>query len=241
MCSAKLDIMVNGEKLFIIPQLGGNAVEVEVWSDYVCPFCYIGKRRFEAALQQFEHREAVEVIYRSFELDPNILRDGNPNVHDMLAAKYGMSREQAVANTNGITQQAKQLGLDYDFERMIQTNTFDAHRLTHYATAQGKHQQMTERLLKAHFTDGLHLGRHETLADLAEEIGLNRGEALRVLTEGQYENEVRADEQEAGRLGVRGVPFFVINRKYAISGAQPSEMFLEALQKAWNEAPKQAL
>lgn len=210
-------------------------MKVEIWSDYVCPFCYIGKRRFEIGLERFPHKEAVEVVYKSFELDPDIPRDGNPSVYDMLAAKYGMSREQAVANTRQIAQQAKALGLDYDFDRMIRTNTFDAHRLTHFAAAKGKHMEMTERLLKAHFIDTLHVGNHETLADLAAEVGLDRTEALRVLKGDEYAEQVRADEREAGRLGVRGVPFFVISRKYAISGAQPSELFLEALQKAWDE------
>ena len=210
-------------------------MKVEVLSDYVCPFCYIGKRRFEAGLQQFSNKEEVEVTYRSFELDPNARRDGNPNIHDLLATKYGMSREQAVANTNQLTQQAQALGLDYHMDRTIQTNTFDAHRLSHYAASQGKLVEMTERLLKAHFTDSLHLGQLETLADLAAEVGLDRAEALRVLEEGQYANEVREDEQEARALEVRGVPFFVINRKYAVSGAQSSEVFLEALQKAWLE------
>lgn len=212
-----------------------SAMKVEVWSDYVCPFCYIGKRRFEAGLQQFPHNESVEVIYKSFELDPNARRDGNPDVHDMLAAKYGMSREEAVANTDRITQQARELGLEYHFDRTIQTNTFDAHRLAHFARLQGKLAEMTERLLKAHFTDTLHIGKHEILADLAAEIGIDRAEALRVLTDGDYASDVRADEQEASKLGVRGVPFFVINRKYAISGAQPSDVFLEALEKAWDE------
>jgi predicted DsbA family dithiol-disulfide isomerase len=210
-------------------------MKVEIWSDYVCPFCYIGKRRFEAGLQQFSNKEEVEVVFKSFELDPNISRDGNPGTHDMLASKYGMSREQAVANTNNLTEQAKTLDLDYYMDRTIQTNTFDAHRLTHFAASKGKHAEMTERLLKAHFTDTLHIGNHDTLADLAAEVGLDRAEALRILTDGEYANEVRADEQEAGQLGVKGVPFFVINRKYAISGAQPSEVFLGALQKAWDE------
>lgn len=210
-------------------------MKVEVWSDYVCPFCYIGKRRFEAALQQFANRDSVEVIYKSFELAPDMPRDGNPNVYEMLMAKYGMSREQAVANTNQITQQAKELGLDYNFDRTIQTNTFDAHRLAHFAATQGKLAAMAERLLKAHFTDTLHLGQHEALADLAAEVGLDREEALRILTNGDFADEVRGDEREAQQIGVRGVPFFVINRKYAISGAQPSEVFLEVLQKAWME------
>jgi len=210
-------------------------MKVEIWSDFVCPFCYIGKRRFEAGLRQFPHRDAVEVVYRSFELDPHAERDGNPNVYDMLAAKYGMSREQAVANTNRIAEQAKELGLDYYFDRTIPTNTFDAHRLAHFAATKGKMETMTERLLKAHFTDTLHLGDRQVLADLAAEAGLDREEALRVMEEGEYADDVREDEREAGRLGIRGVPFFVINRKYAVSGAQPSEVFLEALSKAWEE------
>ncbi|MEX2462393.1 MAG: DsbA family oxidoreductase [Paenibacillaceae bacterium] len=210
-------------------------MKVEIWSDYVCPFCYIGKRRFETGLQQFLNKEAVEVVYKSFELDPNARRDGNPSAHDMLVAKYGMAREQAIESTNQITQQAKVFGLDYYMDRTIQTNTFDAHRLTHFAASKGKHAEMTERLLKAHFTDTLHLGNHDTLADLAVEIGLDRAEALRVSKNGEYADDVRANEQEANQFGVRGVPYFVINCKYAISGAQPSEVFLEALQKAWNE------
>lgn len=210
-------------------------MKVEIWSDYVCPFCYIGKRRFEAALEQFPNRDAVEVIYKSFELDPNAKTDGNPNVHDMLAAKYGMSREQAIANTQQITEQARTIGLDYKLAEAIQTNTFDAHRLTHFAATKGKMAEMTERLLKAHFTDTQHVGDHETLANIAAEVGLVKAEVLQVLQNGQYADEVRADEQEASTLGVRGVPFFVVNRKYALSGAQPSELFLQALQKAWDE------
>ncbi len=211
-------------------------MKVEVWSDFACPFCYIGKRRFEAGLQQFAHKDEIEVVYRSFELDPNALRDGNPDTYDMLAAKYGMSREQAAANTSQVAQQAKSVGLDFHFDRTIQTNTFDAHRLAHYGASKGKGAEITERLLRAHFTDTLHLGRQETLADLAAEVGLDREEAVRILKDGAFENEVRADEQEAMQIGVRGVPFYVIDRKYAVSGAQPSEVFTQALQKAWDEA-----
>lgn len=211
-------------------------IKVEIWSDFVCPFCYIGKRRFEAGLEQFENKEHVEVIYKSFELDPNAQRDGNPNVHDMLAMKYGMSREQAIANTKQITEQAKAIGLEYHMDETVQTNTFDAHRLAHYAASQGKGEEMTERLLKAHFTDAKHLGQLDTLADLAAEIGLDRDEAYRMLASEEYTKEVRTDEEEARQLGVRGVPFFVINRKYGVSGAQPSELFLDALKKAWEEA-----
>lgn len=210
-------------------------MKVEIWSDFVCPFCYIGKRKFEAALQKFAHKDSVEVIYKSFELDPEAKVDRNPDVFTMLSAKYRISRDQAIANTQQIAQQAKMVGLDFDFEHAIQTNTFDAHRLAHYAAAQGKGTEMTERLLKAHFTDSMHVGNREVLADLAAEIGLDRDDVLRMLQGEEYTTEVRADEQEAARLGARGVPFFVINRKYAVSGAQPTEVFLDALQQAWDE------
>jgi predicted DsbA family dithiol-disulfide isomerase len=208
-------------------------MRVDIWSDFVCPFCYIGKRRFEEALRQFAHSGEVEVVYRSFELDPNAKRDGNPGVHDMLAAKYGMSREQAVANTNRLTQQAKEVGLDFHFEKAISTNTFDAHRLAHYAAIEGKQNEMTERLLKAHFTDSLHLGDLETLANLAAEVGLERTETMSVLDSDKFADLVRADEIEAQRFGIRGVPFFVMNRKFGVSGAQPVEQFTQTLNKAY--------
>jgi predicted DsbA family dithiol-disulfide isomerase len=210
-------------------------MKVEIWSDVMCPFCYIGKRRFEAALQQFPNKDDIEVVYRSFELDPNAKRDVNQDVHDMLASKYGMSREEAKAKNDEVAGQAKDLGLTYNFDNMILTNTFDSHRLMHFAASYGKMQEMTERLFKAYFTDSKHIGDHETLAALAAEVGLDKNEAAKMLAGDEYTKEVRADEHEAGQLGIRGVPFFVINRKYAISGAQPVEVFLEALQKAWDE------
>jgi predicted DsbA family dithiol-disulfide isomerase len=208
-------------------------MRVDIWSDFVCPFCYIGKRNFEEALRQFAHGDKVEVVYRSFELDPQAKREGNPGVHDMLAAKYGMSREQAVANTNRLTQQAKEVGLDFHFEKAVSTNTFDAHRLAHYAAVEGKQYEMTERLLKAHFTDSLHLGDMETLTNLAVEVGLDRAAAKLVLETSEYADQVRADEMEAQRYGIRGVPFFVVNGKYGISGAQPVEQFTQTLNKAY--------
>lgn len=210
-------------------------MKVEIWSDFMCPFCYIGKRRFEAALQRFAHKDDVEVVYRSFELDPHSPRDTSQDVHDLLASKYGMSREQAIAMNAQVAGQAKELGLTYRFDTMILTNTFDAHRLAHYAARQGKMPQMVEQLFQAYFTDSEHIGDHETLAALAAKAGLDRTETARMLADGEYAAEVRADEAEAGRLGVRGVPFFVIDRKYAVSGAQSSDMFLNALQQAWSE------
>jgi predicted DsbA family dithiol-disulfide isomerase len=210
-------------------------MKVEIWSDIACPFCYIGKRRFEAALQQFSNKQDVEVIYRSFELDPTAKRDLNQDVHDMLASKYGMTRERAKAMNADVTGQAQALGLTYNLDTMILTNTFDAHRLTHFAARYGLMHEMTERLFKAYFSDSKHVGDHETLIALAAEVGLDANAAAKVLAGDEYTKEVRADQQEAVQLGIRGVPFFVINRKYAISGAQPSQVFLDALNKAWDE------
>ncbi|EXX90245.1 protein-disulfide isomerase, partial [Paenibacillus darwinianus] len=210
-------------------------MKVEIWSDYMCPFCYIGKRKFEAALECFAGKRDVEVIYRSFELDPNAERNVQHNVHDLLASKYGMSREQAMSMNGDVGRQAQEVGLAYRFDTMILTNTFDAHRLSHFAAAQGKAHEMTERLLKAYFIDSKHIGDHETLTELAAEVSLDKQAAAEMLAGGDYAVDVRFDEQEAARFGIRGVPFFVINRKYAVSGAQPSEVFLQALQKAWEE------
>ncbi|GGF99052.1 DsbA family oxidoreductase [Paenibacillus abyssi] len=210
-------------------------MKVDIWSDFMCPFCYIGKRRFEAALERFSNKDDVEVVYRSFELDPNAKRDVDFDVHDMLASKYGMSRERAMSMNDDLTAQAQAVGLTYHFNTMILTNTFDAHRLAHFAAKHGKMTEMTERLLKAYFTESKHIGDHETLAALAEEVGLDKHEAAQMLAGDDYTKEVRADEQEAVNLGIRGVPFFVINNKYAVSGAQSSEVFLQALEKAWSE------
>ncbi|KIL42694.1 DsbA family oxidoreductase [Jeotgalibacillus soli] len=210
-------------------------MKVEIWSDYVCPFCYIGKRRFEEALSQFSHRDEVEVVYKSFQLDPNAKRDPDQDVHDVLAGKYGMSREKAKTMNEQVAQQAKEVGLDYYFDRMIHTNTYDAHRLAHYAAEQGKMKELTERLLKAYFTDSLHIGDHETLARLASEVGLDQEKALAVLGSDNYKEHVQNDVQEAGRIGISGVPFFVFQQKYAVSGAQPSEAFLQVLNKVWDE------
>jgi Predicted dithiol-disulfide isomerase involved in polyketide biosynthesis len=211
-------------------------MKVEIWSDFACPFCYIGKRRLESALEQFAHRDDIEVEFRSFELDPNAKRDVDYNVNEMLARKYGMTVEQAAANNRNLTEQARAIGLEYHMDKSVLTNSFDAHRLTHYASQFGKRNEMAERLFKAYFTDGLHIGDHETLANLAAEIGLDREGTLAALTGSDFSEEVREDEQFAAQIGVRGVPFFVLDRKYAVSGAQPTEVFLDALEKAYSES-----
>lgn len=211
-------------------------MKVEVWSDFACPFCYIGKQRLEAALDQFAHKDDVEVVFRSFELDPHAPRDVDHDVHDMLAAKYGMSREQAIAMNGNVGFQGKEVGIEFQFDTMILTNTFDAHRLARYAMNRGKMNRMAQELFQAYFTDSRHLSDHETLAELAVKTGLDRDEVLKMLASADYSDEVRADEAEAARLGARSVPFFVIDHKHALSGAQPVNMFINALQTAWNDS-----
>ncbi|SMQ81781.1 Predicted dithiol-disulfide isomerase, DsbA family [Bacillus sp. OV166] len=211
-------------------------MKIEVWSDYVCPFCYIGKRRLEMALDQFPHREKVEVEFKSFELDPNSPKNIGQNIHEVLAKKYGMSVEKAKEANQGVGQQAATVGLKFNFDEMKPTNTFDAHRLAKFAKIQGKEAAVSEMLLHAYFTESKHIGDIETLADLAEAAGLNRQEVVQVLNDKEaYATDVRQDESLAQQYGVRGVPYFVINQKYAISGAQPTETFMGALQKVWEE------
>ena len=210
-------------------------MKVEIWSDYQCPFCYIGKRRFEDALNQFENKDQVEVEFRSFELNPEAERDINMSQSEMLAKKYGMSQAQVEANSQNMTQQAAELGLDYHLDKVILTNSFDAHRLMHFAESKGKGKEMNERLFKAYFTEGKHIGDHATLADLAEEVGLDQSEVEKMLGGTAFTAEVRGNEQEGSLLGITGVPFFVINRKYGVSGAQPAEAFLDTLRKVWAE------
>ncbi|TDB50101.1 DsbA family oxidoreductase [Bacillus sp. CBEL-1] len=217
-------------------------MKIEVWSDFVCPFCYIGKRRLEDALAQFPHRDDVEVEFKSFELDPNAPLNTGQTINEALAKKYGMTVEQAQQANEGIGQQAKSVGLTFNFDNMKPTNTFDAHRLAKFAKTKGLEEAITEKLLYAYFTDSKNLGDRDVLVSVAEEAGVNRSEALAVLEDKTaYSNDVRIDESLAQQYGVTGVPFFVINQKYAISGAQPKETFTSALEKVWTEenpAPK---
>ncbi|EOS56836.1 DsbA family oxidoreductase [Paenibacillus barengoltzii] len=210
-------------------------MKIEVWSDFGCPFCYIGKRRLERALESFSHRDEIELVYRSFELDPGAPKDTESSIHELLAVKYGLSLEQAQESNRNVAQQAQTEGLTYNFDTIIPTNTFDAHRLAHYAGEQGKAKEMTERLFRAYFTDSLHIGDWDTLIRLAEEVGLDGAAVREVLEQNTFADAVREDENEARRLGIRGVPFFVLRGKYAVSGAQPLEIFQGALLRAWED------
>lgn len=211
-------------------------MKIEVWSDFVCPFCYIGKRRLEQALDNFDHRNAVEIEFKSFELDPQAPFYNGKTIHQTLAEKYNMSIEQAKQANQNVGEQAASVGLVYHFDEMKPTNTFLAHRLAKYAKTKHKDALLTEKLLHHYFTENVLLSDPETLATIAESIGLNRAEALAVLNdEDAFADEVRADEAQAKKYGISGVPFFIINSKYAISGAQPLETFQHALEKVWEE------
>jgi len=208
---------------------------IEVWSDFVCPFCYIGKRRLEQALDVFPHKDKVEIQFKAFELDPNASRETTLTIHEAIAKKYGTSVEQAKKMNDNIVQQAKEVGLQFNYDKVKFTNTLDAHRLAKFAETKGNAAEMTERLLHAYFHDNIVLSDKKSLLQLAAELGLDQTETDLILKGDQFESEVRFDEQEAREIGVQGVPFFVINRKYAISGAQPKEVFLNALEQVWEE------
>ncbi len=211
-------------------------MKVEIWSDVVCPWCYIGKRRFERALAAFPHRDEVEVVWRSFELDPNAprVREGDPV--DRLARKYGMTREAATAAQARVIGQAEQEGLTYRLDIARPGNTFDAHRLLHLAGERGVQGAVEERLMAAYFSEGRPIGELETLVALAGEAGLDQTSAREALAGDAHAEEVAADEREAAELGITGVPFFVLDRRYGISGAQPSELIQQALERAWADA-----
>ncbi|WP_338532460.1 DsbA family oxidoreductase [Paenibacillus peoriae] len=210
-------------------------MNIEVWSDYMCPFCYIGKRRLEQVLQQFPHRNEVQLTFKSFELNPNAVRDSGKTINEELSAKYGVSLQEAQAMNDRMNENARSAGLDYNIHTMVPTNSLDAHRLTLWAQTQGKMLELSERLFQAVFIEGKHTGDHEVLVALATEVGLDQKEAAAILASDRFTDEVRADEAEGAELGVQGVPFFVFDRKFAISGAQPEEVFHDALQKAWDE------
>ncbi|MEX0844675.1 MAG: DsbA family oxidoreductase [Balneolaceae bacterium] len=205
-------------------------MKIEIWSDVVCPFCYIGKRHLEQALKQLPDLE-VEIIWKSFELDPNAPVNSDLDIYDTLAKKYGRDRNWAKQMNANMTKMASSAGLDYNMDAVKPTNSFNAHQLIHFAKEHGKQDKMKEALLSAYFVEGKHIGEAEVLADLAKKVGLNKDEAKEVLQTNSYSSKVVKDVEEAHQLGIQGVPFFFINEKYGLSGAQPPEVFVEALTK----------
>ena len=210
-------------------------LKVEIWSDIACPWCYVGKRRFEAALAGFEHRDQVEVSWRSFELDPGAPREREGDRTEHLARKYGTSREQAERMLEQMTAVAAGEGLEFRFDIARSGNTFDAHRLTHLAAAHGRQDAMKERLFRAYLGEGEVIGDPAVLERLGLEVGLPEHELRELLAGDRYAAEVREDEQLAASLAITAVPFFVVDRAIAASGAQPPELLRELLDRAWDQ------
>ncbi|NGO12693.1 DsbA family oxidoreductase [Streptomyces sp. HC44] len=216
-------------------------MRVEIWSDIACPWCYVGKARFEKALGAFPHRDDIEVVHRSFELDPNRAKGETESVLTMLTKKYGMSEAQAGAGEQNLGTLAAAEGLEYRTEGRDHGNTFDLHRLLHFAKEQGRQDELLQILYRANFVEerSLYVDADAYLIELAVAAGLDEEAARKVLADpSAYADDVRADEREAAELGANGVPFFVLDRKYGVSGAQPAEVFAQALEQAWgNRSP----
>ncbi|AOZ94432.1 DsbA family oxidoreductase [Paenibacillus crassostreae] len=210
-------------------------MKIEFWSDIVCPWCYIGKRRFEKALSQFEHQAEVEVIWRSYELDPSSPRLSG-DIIEGLSKKIGRSIEEVKQMTEQITALAAQEGLEYRFDIMKSGNTLDAHRLIHFANSKGLIEEVSELLYHSYFTEGLPVGDVEALIQIGVKAGLEPIETRNVLESDMYTDEVRADENRAHSLNISGVPFVLVGEKYGVSGAQSADVFLQAIRQAWNEA-----
>lgn len=204
-------------------------MKIEIWSDIMCPFCYIGKRHLELALKQFPEME-VELVWKSFQLDPTITPQPGKDVYSYLAERKGMSLEESKQMHQHVVDRAAEVGLVYNYDKAIIANSFDAHRLLHLAKRNGKGNELKEKLLAAYFTEGKDFGDKQVLTQLGLEVGLKEEDIHTVLFTDMYAREFQADIQEAQEIGVRGVPFFVFDRKYAVSGAQPIEAFVETIQ-----------
>ncbi len=210
-------------------------MKVEIWSDLVCPFCYIGKRRFEQALGGFANKEKVEIVWRSFQLDPGMQPVAGESVHQYLAQRKGVSVEQAKEMGNYMANMAKEVGLEYNFDTAIINNTLTPHRLLHLAKKYGVQNEVKEKLFAAYYTHGKDIAAAAFLIETGVSAGIPADEIENMLQSDLYIDEVRQDQYRAQQIGVQGVPFFVFNNKYAVSGAQATEVFAEVLQKVWEE------
>ncbi len=210
-------------------------MKVEIWSDVMCPFCYIGKRRFEESLAEFGHQDQIEVEWKSFQLQPDLKTDPSLNVTEHLAKVKSWTLDYARQMNAHVTNMAAEVGLQYDFDRAVVANSFNAHRLMHLAHKHGSGDEAKEALLKAYFTEGKNIDDKQTLIEIGVKIGLSALEVDQMLESNAFADEVKHDIAEAQYLGIRGVPFFVLNNKYGISGAQAVPVFLETLNKSFGE------
>ena len=210
-------------------------MKVEIWSDVMCPFCYIGKRKFEAALGEFENKNNIEIVWKSFQLNSELKTDPSKNTVQHLAESKGWTMEYTRNTIKHVTDMASSVGLKYDFDKAVVANSFDAHRFIQYAKTKNKGDAAEEVLFKAYFTEGKNTADHAVLIQLGTEIGLEADAVKAVLNSTDFATEVKKDIAESQQIGVTGVPFFVFDRKYAVSGAQDSKVFLETITKAWKE------
>lgn len=211
-------------------------MKVEIWSDVVCPFCYIGKRHLEEALSQFEHTDNIEIVWKSFQLDPDTPENqDNVNLYQYLADRKGVSYEQSVQMHDRVSAMAREAGLDYHFEKAHVSNTFKAHCVIQVAKEKGLGSEAEEALFRAHFTEGKNIASEDVLIEIGTGIGLSEAAIREAFTNEHYTQKVQADIFEAQQIGVNGVPFFVFDRKYALSGAQPAEQFLRVLEQSYTE------
>jgi len=212
-----------------------NKLKIQIWSDIMCPYCYIGKRRIEGALEQFEHKNAVEIEWKSFQLDSNFIASEDDDMAEHLATKYQKDKQWAQEMMDSMTENAKNSGLDFHFEKAVMANSFNAHRLLHLAKKHNLSNELEELLFKAYLTDGKNVNDLPTLTELGLQVGLEINEIEAVLNSDAYAKEVKEDILEAQSIGVQGVPFFVLDNKYAVSGAQHVETFVKTLEKVWEE------
>lgn len=214
-------------------------MKVEIWSDVMCPFCYIGKRRFENALNQLPFNNEIEIEWKAFQLDPSIKKEPGKKIHEYLAERKGFSVEKAKELNGQVTNMAAAEGLQYNFDKAVVANSFDAHRFANLAKKNGKGLEAEESLFKAYFTEGKDISDHDTLIQLGIDIGLDGSVVKQALESDAYTKDVQKDIAEAEELAIRGVPFFVIDRKYAVSGAQATETFVQALNQSFTEWKKE--
>lgn len=206
---------------------------VRIWSDVRCPFCYIGKRKFELGLAAFPHKDKVQIIWHSFQLDPGLVTQPDLHTFEYLGRIKGLAREQVIEMHEHVTELGKEVNIDFSFEHVVVANSFNAHRLIQLAKAKGMANEVEEHLFKAHFSEGKNIDDHATLVSIGTGAGLDEEEVKKVLATDLYTDEVRQDEAMARSIGIRGVPFFIINDRFAISGAQAPELFLRTLEKGW--------
>lgn len=212
-----------------------HIMTVEIWSDFVCPFCYIGKRKFEDALAQFDFNDRIEIVWKSYQLNPDIQTQADKNAIQSLSEAKGISLQEATQMSQYVTEMAKYVGLDYNFERILTVNTSNAHRFSHLTKSIGKQNEAEELLFKAYFIDGKNIDDLTVLQEIGNALGLSPEQVTDVFKSDMYSDEVERDIYESRQIGVQGVPFFVFNNRYGVSGAQDAEVFLKTLQKAYEE------